>query len=235
MRCTLAGTAGTCLLASVALTAADFWQEKDFTVWSAQQVEKMLTDSPWARKVTIVVGSLREGALDGFQGGGAGLGGGGEAPRSPDGDNAEFQQVRRVTVTVAWTSALPIRQALVRRQIGPDAPISPDRQRHLSEDEPFYTVAVAGLPQRMTARVGTIDEVKAKTALKPARKESIAPDDIRVSRDGDQSVRMEFLFPKRNTIGLDDKEVEFSTTLGDVDVKKKFRLADMMIRGRLLL
>ena len=46
MRCTPAGTVGIWLLAWAALTAADFWQEKDFTDWSPHQVNKMLTDSP---------------------------------------------------------------------------------------------------------------------------------------------------------------------------------------------
>jgi hypothetical protein len=231
MRCTLA-TVGTCLLASAALTAADFWQEKDFTVWSAQQVEKMLTDSPWAKKVTIVVGRLREEGLDGFQLGAAGPGGGGGAGR--DSADAEVQQLRRVTVTVAWLSALPVRQALVRRQTSPDALLQPDRQRQLTEDEPFYTVAVVGLPLQLVAK-GTIDEVKGRTALEPNRKERIAPEDIRIFKDGAQSVRVEFRFPRTTVITLDDKEVEFITKLGDAELTKKFRLTDMMVRGRLAL
>ena len=234
MSSTLAKTAGLCVLASVALTAADFWEEKEFSAWSNQQVEKILSDSPWARKVTVLTGRLREGARDdGFQGGGAGFGGGGGPAR--DGDAGEFQQIRRVTLTVAWTSALPFRQALVRRQVGPDAPIPPDLQRQLSEDEPFYMVAVAGLPIRMSARMGTIDEVRAKTSLTPNGKERIAPAELRAAKDGDQFVRVEFLFPKTSAITLDDKEVEFVTTLTDVEVKRKFRLADMTIRGRLVL
>ena len=83
MRRTLVGTVAIWLVAWAALTAADFWQETDFTAWTAQQVEKMLTDSPWARKVTVVIGSLREGTLDGFQAGGTDLGGGGG--RNPEG------------------------------------------------------------------------------------------------------------------------------------------------------
>lgn len=232
MRRTLAGTVGTWLLAWAALTAADFWQDTDFTAWSAKQVEKMLTDSPWAKKVTVVVGSLREETLAGFQGGAAGLGGGGG--RNPESGN-EVQGLRRVTVTVAWLSAVPIRQAVVRRQAGPDAPISPDQQRRLGEDEPFYILAVVGVPLRLVARAGTIDEVKAKTTLKASRKERIAPETIRVIQDGEQSVRVEFLFPKSNAIALDDKEVVFITKLGEMDITKTFRLADMMVRGRLLL
>ena len=140
-----------------------------------------------------------------------------------------------MTVSIVWNSALPIRQALVRRQNRPDAPIPPDQQQQLGEDTPFYTLAVIGLPIRMAMQGGTIDEVKSKTTLKPNRKEPIAPQDIRVLRDGEQSVRIEFLFPKNNAIAPDDKEVEFSTKLGNVELTRKFKLADMMVRGRLAL
>ena len=141
-----------------------------------------------------------------------------------------------MTVSVAWISALPVRQAVLRRrQAGPDAPIPPDQQRQLGEEAPFYTVAVIGLPLRLAMQGGTIDEVKGKTTLKPNRKEPIAPQDIRVLPDGDRSVRIEFLFPKNDAIALDDKEVEFVTKLGNVEVTKKFRLADMTVRGRLAL
>ena len=244
MRRTLVGIAGTWLVASAALTAADFWQEKDFTSWTAQQVEKMLTDSPWVKKVTVAIGSLREGALDSYHGGDAGLGGGGG--RNPEG--SEVQRVRRVTVTVAWISALPVKQAMFRMEsVGQGAQIAPDRQRQLSQDEPLYTLAVVGLPVRGRALpLGTVDEIKARTALKPAGKDRIPPEDIRVLsvpawtlgsgfKDGDQLVRVEFLFPKTSAIVLDDKEVEFSTKLGDVELTKKFKLADMMVRGQLAL
>ena len=235
MRCTLAGTLGTLLLASAALAAADFWQEKDFTAWSAPQVEQLLTDSPWAKKVTIVLGSLREGGPGGgFDAGGAGLGGGGGASGGADAGGGEFQGVRRLPVTVVWSSALPIRQALTRRRIGLDAPIPPDEQRKLSEDEPLYFVTIVGLPTRI-AQSGTIDEVKDRTALTPGRKERIKADDVRVFPTGDRSVGLEFAFPKSTAIALDDKDVEFVTRMGDVNIAKKFKLSDMMVHGRLAL
>jgi hypothetical protein len=232
MRCTLAGTVAAFFLASAALTAADFWEEKDFAVWSPQQIEKMLTDSPWAKRATIVLGSLQEERSGGFQGGGAGFGGGDGAQR--DGGGGGFQGIRRITVTVAWVSALPIRQAVARRRVGLDAPIPPDEQRRLGEDEPFYVVAVVGLPIRVV-QGGTIEEVRERTALKPRSKEPIKPEDIRVFPAGDQSVRVEFVFPKSNAITLDDKEVEFVTKMGGADIAKKFGLADMTVRGRLAL
>jgi hypothetical protein len=222
------------LLASAALTAADFWEEKDFTTWSPQQIDKMLTDSPWAKKATIVLGSLKEGGSGGgFQSGGAGFGGGGGAAGASDGGGGEFSGVRRITATVAWISALPVRQAIARLRAGVDAPVLPDDKR-LPEDEAFYVVAVAGMPIRV-AQASKLGEVRDKTALKSKRKEPIKPADIRVVPDGNQTVRVEFVFPKGNAFDLEDKEVEFVTKMGAADIAKKFTLADMMVRGRLAL
>ena len=231
MRCTLAGTVAV-LLATAALTAADFWEEKDFTTWSPQQIDKMLTDSPWAKKATIVVGSLREGeAPGGFSSGGAGFGGGGGAAR--DSGGAEFRGVSRITATVVWISALPVRQAIARLRAGVDAPVLPD-ERRLPEDEAFYVVAVAGMPIRV-AQAGTLNEVLDKTALKSKGKAPIKPADIRIVPESKQTVRVEFVFPKSNAITLDDKEIEFVTKMGAADIARKFTLANMTVRGRLAL
>ncbi|HEY7336021.1 MAG TPA: hypothetical protein VH639_14125 [Bryobacteraceae bacterium] len=56
-------------IAALALWAADFWQAKPFTSWDQKEVQKILTDSPWARKLTV--------AMPGFGGGGGGNPGGG--------------------------------------------------------------------------------------------------------------------------------------------------------------
>ena len=231
MRGRLAGAVGVWLLACAALVAADFWDDRDFTAWSDKEVEKMLTDSPWAKQVTIVMGSLTGGPLPTLPSGGAipvipfpGCGG------------EQFEAIRRAKVTVAWSSALPIKQALVRQAIGLDAPIPSDSQQLLAQDEPFYAVALLGLPPVFAALAGTVDALKAETMLKRKDKEPIAPDDIRLFQDArDQSIRVVFLFPKTDAITLDDKDVEVITKLGDVDVKKKFKLADMMFRDELAL
>ena len=233
MRIMLAGTVGMWLLASADMTSVDFWQDKEFRNWSGPQVEKMLTNSPWAKKVIIVTGRIREEALGGFEAGGAGLGGRDAGARSPD--DAGFQGLRRVTVTVAWIGALPIRQAMLRRQIGLAAPIPAEQERRLMEDDPFYVLAVVGLPLRSARNFGTIDEARSRTTLKPNKKEPLAPADIRVFPDGGQALRIEFRFPRTAAIVPDDKEVVFTTKLGDVGITKKFRLADMIVRGELRL
>src|SRR5262249_13408175 len=159
MRGPLRTRVGAWLLFSAILTAADFWQEKPFTDWTAQQVEKMLTDSPWAKKITVVVGSLREGSWADSNPSGTGVGGGGGgASHKSESDAPAFQQIRRVPVNVIWISALPVRQALLRRQAGPAAQVTPEQQRQLSDDEPFYTLVVFGLPMRLAARLGTSED-----------------------------------------------------------------------------
>ena len=60
MRGKLAGVVGVWFLAGVALAAADFWEEKDFTAWSDKEVEKMLTDSPWAKGAGSSSAALRK-------------------------------------------------------------------------------------------------------------------------------------------------------------------------------
>ena len=136
-------------------------------------------------------------------------------------------------MTVAWISALPVRQAIARLRAGVDAPVLPDDKR-LPEDEAFYVVAVAGMPTRV-AQAGSLNEVLERTALRSKRKEAIKPADIRIVPESKQTVRVEFVFPKSNAITLDDKEVEFVTKMGAADIARKFRLADMTVRGRLAL
>ncbi len=221
----LARTLGAWLLACAVPLAADFWDETDFSAWSDKDVEKMLTDSPWAKKVRIVIGSLNEGALPTLP------------PVSIPGCGGEqFEALQRVNVTVTWTSALPIKQALVRRAIGRDAPVPPDHQQLLSQDEPYYAVSVVGLPPSFAAFASMLDAVRPETLLKRRDHEPIATEEIQLFRDeADQSIRAVFLFPKSDAITLDHEDVEFITKFGDTDVKKKFKLEAMVFEGQLAL
>jgi hypothetical protein len=137
---------------------------------------------------------------------------------------------------VVWINALPVRQALVRSLIGRDGPIPPEGQQFLSEEDPFYTVAVLGLPPAFQALARMVNEVLAETMLKRRDKDPIAPIDIGFLRDEDQSIRVMFMFPRTDPITVDEREVEFITKLGSAtEIKRKFRLRDMQVGDRLLL
>ena len=59
MRRKVTGIVGLWLFSCMVVMAADFWEEEEFTSWSDKDAAKMLTDSPWAKKVNIVMGSER--------------------------------------------------------------------------------------------------------------------------------------------------------------------------------
>lgn len=233
MRRKLMGVLGVWVLACAALVAADFWEDEEFTRWSDRDVQKMLTDSPWSKQVNIVMGGLREEETSRFTGDGVNFGGGGGRRGGGDGG---FSGIRRTRVSVVWINALPVRQAMVRNLIGRNGSIPPEGEQFLSEEDPFYTVAVVGLPPAFEVLGQMIEEVLAETMLKRDDKDPIEPIDIGFLREGDQSIRVMFMFPRNDPITLDDREVEFSTKLGSItEINRKFRLRDMQIDGRLLL
>src|ERR1700691_4314639 len=55
LQVTLAGS-----LCAVALFAADFWKTKDYTQWSSEEVTKVLTDSPWAKEISVSSGQQNQ-------------------------------------------------------------------------------------------------------------------------------------------------------------------------------
>ena len=235
------GISGVWLLACAALVAADFWTEKDFTSWSDTEVEKMLTDSPWSREVTIVLSVIERP--------GTGRIGGNErafpwnpnvaeavelASRGAGLPSSEANGVRRATVTVSWIRALPVKQALVRSRIGINAAIPPEGQELLWKTEPYYVVSVSELPRLFGALSQDIPAVLAETELKRRNKEPISPDSVRFfQNDPDRSIQVMYWFSKIDPITLDDKDVEFVTKLGGIDIKKKFKLKDMVFGDQL--
>ena len=50
----LAGIAALWVLVGAGLLAVDFWEGKPFLVWSDKEVDKVITDSPWAQTITVV-------------------------------------------------------------------------------------------------------------------------------------------------------------------------------------
>ena len=208
MRRKLAGPIGVWLLAAAALLAADFWDEKDFTTWSDTEVQEMLTDSPWAKQVRIIV----------------------------SGRGGEPLDAVRTEVTFTWNSALPIKQALVRQAIGLDAPIPPESKQALERAEPFYAVTLSGLPPTLRWLATRRDALKAESMLARKGKAPIAPTSVRLFQETQSRlISIAFLFPKTDAITLDDQDVELITKLGNAEVKKTFKLADMVFGGQLAL
>jgi hypothetical protein len=79
-------------------------------------------------------------------------------------------------------------------------------------------------------RAAMLDRMKESTTLTPKGKSPFGPDKVERADDG----TLLFYFPKAEQgLSLDDKEVEFATRLGRMDLKAKFKLKDMTYQGKL--
>ena len=126
-------------VAGVALQAAagDLGSPSRSSDWTDKETQGVLSDSPWAGR----------GSLTNVRSGGG------------------FSPVPDWKVTVTWRTALPIRQALVRLQIGQGGKVMADQQAVLTANEPNYIVMIDGLPAMyagMMQAIRTADDAGAR-------------------------------------------------------------------------
>ena len=101
-------------LAAAASLAATKWEAKPYTAWTAEDLKELLSNSPWAGK-----GSITRIKSSG----------------------ANSQPIEE-TALVTWTTALPMREALVREQIGLNGKVTPEVEAFLKAPSDAYMVAV---------------------------------------------------------------------------------------------
>lgn len=82
------------LLAASGSAAQPFWEKKPYTQWSKGDCQKMLADSPWAKR--FVISKVVEQAFG----------------QPTSGENRQSEQ--KITYTAQLRGALPVRQAVVR-------------------------------------------------------------------------------------------------------------------------
>ena len=237
-------------LLALGLLAADAWQTKTFNEWSDKDVNKILTNSPWAHTVTVGGGPAsgpetgppgrdipgsRPGGLD------AGSGPPVMAPGDPTdqdpgrsrrpSDSADSIGERSVPLTVLWQSALPVKQALARRKYGAEAATSSESKQFLDEHS-TYLVAVSGLPPALTQGSRGKAMLIQRTTLAAKGKEPLRPTDVVFGPPG-KLLQVVFVFPRTAPFTMEDKDVEFSTQFGATAVRYRFRLKDMLFHGAL--
>ncbi|HEX5432135.1 MAG TPA: hypothetical protein VFW83_09225, partial [Bryobacteraceae bacterium] len=218
------------------LFAADFWNSKPYTDWSAKDVQKVMTDSPWAKRVSVPLGRGGRGAPAadpevpsggrGRRGGGgnfgdastSGSGGGrggagsqglrGGAGNIPD-DNPVLTPA--VQLIVRLQTALPVKQALVKARFGAKAGTAPEGKQFIERAEQFYVVSVSGLPDNVLPRD---DEGKkavlqtAKFRVKNEDEHSVAASDVQFQTQNRNTEAL-FFFPRKEFFTAKDKEIEF--------------------------
>jgi hypothetical protein len=238
--------------AAAVASAAEIW-DKPFMEWSEKEIEKVLTDSPWAGKATLT--HEKEGANLG--------------PID-------------LTLMVNVRSATPVRMALVRRQLAAGLEASPDLEKNLSMPHNRYAFAIEKIPQiyqqqltksaqiavlrlkgkpvnAVNAAVQLLDK-EGKPYTPPARGPrpsastgagvEILPVSQRggggfggggfgggfgggVGNNSGITATLVLEFPKSEEVTSSDGAVEISTIIGTYKVRKEFKLKDMTYKGAL--
>jgi hypothetical protein len=233
--------AGLLLLLGFGLAAANFWQ-KPYMDWSDKDVTKMMTDSPWAKSVSVSMSGPGGAGAPPVPSGGGGFGGGpGGEPRGPQGGGgSEFGPGAQGTsaptfdVVARWQSALPVRQAFVRLKFGAEADKSAEAAKVLEPRERPYEIVLSG-PMAMFLGGKPGDAAKALSEvsfLSSVRTGPIKATQIEVGKPG-KTMDVVFAFPRTMPFTVEDKEVELNTKLGASNLKYKFKLKDMVVNGKL--
>jgi hypothetical protein len=241
-----------CLASSVILLASQPWTGKDYMHWTTEDVQRILTASPWAQAasasfdtqatpdetpVAPVPGAAqagmagRNGASDGHWDGGVG--------RMPRGGVPSLQ------VIVRWDSALPIRQALVRSEPG---------ERSTAQVQKDYIITVLGLvPAGSYRSAGRLETQSTSDTLDSTGRDAHDPEEMleglmstsRLRAHGlapipPEDVKLDpatgaihLFFPRSSSITQSNKEITFTTRFGSMKIEKTFRLKDMVYQGKL--
>jgi hypothetical protein len=228
------------LVAGVAL-GEDFWVKKEYTQWTEEEVRKVMTNSPWAKDVTVsappgtVGGGVRgpqNSGIDVEGSGGGGRGRGGRGGRGGDADGGGGGGGEALlTLNMSWRSALPLRKAIVKSRIGGSTEVPAEAQQLLVKEQEEYVIVVSGVPARVARQIQDPARLNRST-LKAGKRAPVTPKAVDF-QTRTQTVDVFFIFPKTEAITLEDKEVELDLKLGAMEAKRKFNLKDMVYNGKL--
>jgi hypothetical protein len=252
-------------LTALVLFAEDFWLKKPYTEWGEKDAARILRNSPWTHEVSISTSSgqpmSNPGGGRGGRGGGqgiggadassglggdmggsgmgdSGMGGGGRGGRGRGGDSetATRGTGASIMLRVCWQSALPVREAIVIAKFGREKADNDEAKKFLAHESQVYIVEVLDLPPAMARfPAEKLNEIaKAGTSLRIKDKDPIPASGVQTMKR-DKFIDLYFLFPKTSPIALEDKEVEFVSALGPFEIKRKFKLKDMVIGDKLAL
>ena len=206
--------------------AKDFWNEKKPADWTADEVQQMLTRSPWAKEASIFDSATHKGVSSAPYAGGVY---GRRRYESPDGKSLPtVGGIKGWSAIVRWESAFPVRD-------GMKAPKTAD------VDENYIIALVGDIPG---ASVPTDDD----SAAERQQKMDVLKESTRLERRDDplelQRVKIAprtplspagtlYYFSRVLPITAEDKQVTFVTKVGPLELKCKFTLRDMLYRGNL--
>ena len=218
------------------------WEREAFPDWTDEHVDKLLTDSPWARPVTLPFRFSTPGRGGqpfaqigeplGLPKGWPGAGPAKAGPRIEDGNAPPVQT--EIYLTMRWATALPVRQAMALHQYGRGGLAGAGAVALLRGWETEYVLEIAGFPVGMVPQgVRRFEAQLAESATlqvkgrKPLRAASASVPD-----HGNHLIST-LRFARYDNLSDSEGFIEFSAQAGPMDIQQKFKLRGMNYKGRL--
>jgi hypothetical protein len=248
-----------CCACLIAFGASEKWRKKDPVQWSAQDVETVLQNSPWAQQANVKFADPSEDverdaqmplpgpAQAGMAGPRAATDGrwDGGVARNPRGG------VPVLSVLIRWDSADPVVRAFAK-QAALDSTAQPDMPAPAAIADKDYVISIMGLvpagrykPAGQLQRRSESDEsfdardpeemlegIMSTSRLVVRGRRPIEPEDVKL--DAATGI-LHLYFPRSAKITQDDREVLFATRFGSMKLQKSFDLKAMIFNGKLAL
>ncbi|PYT19067.1 MAG: hypothetical protein DMG59_01685 [Acidobacteria bacterium] len=221
-------------------SSKDFWNEKPPAEWTPDEIQQLLTKSPWAKEASVSynagpggMGGGRSGRSRGGMGGMGGrggiggiggMGGGGRGPSG--GSNGGSSMPGQYHAVARWESALPIREATKNKSM---QGVAENYVINLIGDLP--NMARRGSDEDESERMQRLEMLKEYTKL-DRKGDPIYLSNVLPSTNNAGTL---FYFPNFEPIKPEDKQVTFVTKMGPIEVKAKFSLKEMVYHGSLAL
>jgi hypothetical protein len=199
----------------------DFWNKKGPSEWTDDEIQRLLSKSPWAKQASTIVepgargSSSRGGAGTGPAVGGVGLGRGGQ--QQPETGNTAPPTTQGLVV---WESAQAILDA---------------RKKSLPKEfKDHYTLSVSGVPLRQIGDDQLFDQLRQFTSLQPNDQPPVQPGTVQRAAGNASAVLVGF---SKDVLELSagDKSIHFVTEVGHIVLKTKFDTKEMRYQGHLAL
>jgi hypothetical protein len=210
----------------------EFWEAKPYTEWTIKEVEKLLLkDSPWTHVLLLNApsSSVSIGSTGGGGGSKGGSGGGAEGPPP---------------IYINWY-AKPIREAIVRQMVLMGANTKKeDLDAILNHKSQYHELILTGMSPGGAARGNRGGGGNAESALAKFKEDTFLQTKSGAkiplanlvpprSRNGASTLQFAKEIDGKPTLSPEDKEVTLSIRVNESVYKYKFKLADMMIGGKL--
>jgi hypothetical protein len=252
------------LLGTGTLYAAGFWDKKPFREWTSEEVDRLLTDSPWAKQLTVAFEfrPVRRPSDSQFDSEfsdqrlpqGVGLPGGTGIPgiggvswpgsRQPGGiPGAQIPKrgggsapVRtEIFLTVRWSSALPVRRALAMQRWGKTGISGAEAQEFLARRIDGYEIEIFGFPVMVSPPSEQIEKDLSKSAAIEVKKHPAArPREVEVPPQGEH-LSARLAFDAISNLTAADGYAELGAATGTMKIRCRFTLKEMFYEGQLAL